>query len=266
MNALNSLARMLCIALFCGSVAAQEPARPASGGAKVSGSLQLGRVAFALPPGDWQVVPLEDMAITKADYSCRCEISGAFVHWPLQQAFAIQLDPTGKQLKAAIYFKASQKSIPTLKVWFTTACEARAPALHRDGVDGNFNYPACLSIEAVESPSTGQQAELEAALWTWMKANGVESPHVLLAAKYFKYGTGELVWVLQYVNPDLHGIKPATQRSPGEWTPDAVKADPQKSDYLARLKSWSLGMAEESRRSLRERKPKEASLPAIPSM
>jgi hypothetical protein len=190
MNPLHSLVRLLGIALFCGSVAAQQAAPPASGGAKVSGSLQLGRVAFALPPGEWQVVPLEDMWITKADYSCRCEISGAFVHWPLQQAFAIQLDPTGKQLKAAIYFRASQSTIPLVRVWYTTACEARAPALHRDGIDGNFNYPACLSIEAVESPSSGNLAELETSLWNWMKANGVETPHVLLSTKYFKYGHG----------------------------------------------------------------------------
>lgn len=263
MIAFNSLVRVLCIALWCTMVAAQQPA-PA-GGAKVSGSLQLGRVAFALPPGEWQVLPLEDFTIGKDDYSCRCEISGAFVKWPVQQAFAIQLDPAGTQLKAAIYFRASQSTIPLVRVWFTNACEARPAALHRDGLDGNFNYPACLFIEAVESPSTGSQAALETALWNWMKANGVETPHVLLTAKYFKYGTGEHVWALHYVNPDHHGMKAAVQRVPGEWSPEAVKADPRKSDYLARLKAWSYKMTEESRRSLLHRKP-EASLPTIPSM
>jgi hypothetical protein len=266
MNALIALGRILCVALWCGSVVAQQPAPPAGNATKASGSLQLGRVVFALPPGEWLVVPLEDLAIVKADYSCRCEMTQGLRRWPVQQAFAIQLDPVKAHLKAAIYFRASQATIPMVRVWFTTACEAQGTALHRDGIDGNFNYPACLSIEALESPSIGQQAGLETWLWDWMKANGVEVPHVLLAAKYLKYGAGDHVWVLQYVNPDLYGIEPATPRSRGEWTPEIVKADPQKSEYLARLKTWSSRMAEESRRSLREGKPKEASLPALPSL
>lgn len=263
----HCLARLLFIALWCGSVAAQQLAPPANGGATVSGSLQLGRVAFALPPGQWQVVSLEELAILKTDYSCRCEQSWAGIHrWPVQQAFAIQLDPVNKQLKAAVYLRASQATVPMVKVWFTTACDARETALHRDSIDGSFNYPACLTIEALESPSAGHQAELETRLWDWMKANGVEVPHVLLAVKYLKYATGDHVWVLHYVNPDHHGITPAAQRKRGEWSPEAVKGDPKKSEYLARLKSWSQKMAEESRRSLRENKPNEASLPAIPSM
>ncbi|MEO5671946.1 MAG: hypothetical protein ABIR26_14745, partial [Ramlibacter sp.] len=267
MNVLASLARFLFIALWCTTVAAQQTEPPTGSRTKVSGSMQLGHVAFALPPGEWQVVPLEELAVLKTDYSCRCEQTWAGIHrWPVQQAFAIQLDPVKNQLKSAIYFRASQATVPMVKVWFTNACDARGVVLHRDSIDGSFNYPACLTVEALESPSTGHQAELEARLWDWMKANGVEVPHVLLAVKYLKYATGDHVWALHYVNPDQHGIKPAAQRSPGEWAPDVVKADPQKSEYLARLRSWSFKMADESRSSLRAGKPSATNLPAIPSM
>lgn len=257
----------LCTALGVGSAGAQQLPAAGSAGMKVSGLLQLGRVAFALPPGEWQVLPMEDIAIRKTDYSCRCERTQSLGdHNPVQQAFAVQVDPVTRQLKAAMYFRASQSTIPLVRVWLNTACEARSSPLHKDGMDGNFNHPACLTIEAIEAPSTGPQQEIENWLWDWMKANGVEFPHVLLAAKYAKYGAGEHVWALQYVNPEVHGVRPPAQRHPGEWSLDAVKADPQKSEYLDRFKVWSYKLAQESRRSLVDRKPKEPGLPAIPSM
>ncbi|GAB2581270.1 hypothetical protein GCM10027034_10560 [Ramlibacter solisilvae] len=248
-------------------MAAQQLPPAGSAAMKASGLLQLGRVAFALPPGEWQVLPMQDIEIRKTDYSCRCErTQSSGDHYPVQQAFAVQVDPATRQLKAAMYFRASQSTIPMLRVWLTTACEARSSPLHRDGMDGHFNNPACLTIEAVDGPSTGPQQEVETWLWDWMKANGVAIPQVLLAAKYLKYGTGEQVWALSYVNPDAHGISPSAQRNREEWSPDAVKADPRKSEYLARFKAWSYKMAQESRLSLLDHKPKEPGLPAIPSM
>jgi hypothetical protein len=269
MVAAASLTRLvaLCAGLWAGAVAAQQLPPAVSAGMKASGVMQLGRVAFALPPGEWQVLPMQDIAIAKTDYSCRCERTQSLGdHSPVQHAFALQVDPATRQLRAAMYFRASQTTIPMVRVWLTNACEARSSPLHKDSMDGNFNYPACLTIEGVEGPSTGPQQEIETWLWDWMKANGVEIPHVLLAAKYLKYGTGEHVWALLYVNPDVHGISPAAQRNLAEWSPDAVKADPQKSEYLARFKAWTYKMAQESRLSLVDRKPKAPGLPAIPSM
>ncbi|HXE49707.1 MAG TPA: hypothetical protein VN663_15110 [Ramlibacter sp.] len=269
MVAAASLARLvsLCAALWVGSVAAQQLPAAGSAAMKASGLLQLGRVAFALPPGEWQVLPMQDIEIRKTDYSCRCErTQGLGDHNPVQHAFAVQVDPVTRQLRTAMYFRASQSTIPVVRVWLTSACEARSPPLHKDGMDGNFNYPACLTIEAVEGPSAGPQQEIETWFWDWMKANGVEIPHTLLAAKYLKYGTGEHVWALLYVNPNVYGISPTAQGNRGEWSLDAVKADPQKTEYLAKFKAWSYRMAKESRLSLVDRKPKEPGLPAIPSM
>ena len=67
MVAAASLARLvvLCAALWAGCVAAQQLPAAASPGMKASGLLQLGRVAFALPPGEWQVLPMPDMEIRK---------------------------------------------------------------------------------------------------------------------------------------------------------------------------------------------------------
>jgi len=269
MVAAAPLARLvgLCIALWVGSVAAQQLPTAGGAGLKASGLLQLGRVAFALPPGEWQVLPMQDIEIRKTDYSCKCErTQSTGDHYPVQHAFAVQVDSVTRRLKAAMYFRASQSTIPTLRVWLTNACEARPSLLHRDGMDGNFNHPACLTLEAVEGPSAGPQQEIESWLWDWMKANGVETPPVLLAAKYLKYGTGEHVWSLLYVNPDVPGVSPVAQHDRAEWSLDAVKADPKKSEYLARFKAWSYKMAQEARLSLLDRKPKEPGLPAIPSM
>jgi hypothetical protein len=263
-----SSARLVALwaALTVGSVAAQQLPAAGSVDMKASGVLQVGRVAFALPAGEWQVLALPDTEIRKTDYSCRCERTQTLGdHSPVKHAFAVQTDPVTRQLKAAMYFRASQATIPVLRVWFTTACEARSSPLHRDGMDGNFNFPACLTIEAVEAPSAGPQQEIETWLWDWMKANGVEIPRVLLAAKYLKYGTGEHVWALGCVNPDVPGIDPSAQSDSGGWSLDAVKADPQKAEYLTRFKAWSYQMAQASRRSLLDRRPKEAGLPPIPS-
>ncbi len=267
MTTATSLVRLLglCVVLWNGCVAAQQT--PPSSATTAFGVLHVGRVAFALPPGDWQVLPLPDTEITKNDYSCRCERTQSLGdHSPVKHAFAVQVDPATRQLKVAMYFRASQSTIPLVRVWNTTACDARSTPLHRDGLDGNFNFPTCLTIEEVEGPTTGPQQDIETWFWDWMKANGVAVPHVLLAAKYLKYGTGVHVWALSYVNPDFYGINPAAQRSPGEWSQAVVKADSRKLEYLAQFKVWSNKMAQESRNSLRDQKPKEAALPAIPSM
>lgn len=125
-----------------------------------------------------------------------------------------------------MYIRASQSTIPLVRVWLTTACEARSSPLHKDGMDGNFNY--LHASRSRRSKALPRDRSKRSKPGSGMKANGVEIPHVLLAAKYLKYGTGEHVWALQYVNPDVHGISPTAQRNRGEWSLDAVKVDPQK--------------------------------------
>src|SRR4051794_820277 len=116
MGAAATLARIIavCAALWVGCVAAQQLPAPGSVDMKASGWLRLGRVAFALPPGEWQVLPLQDIEIRKTDYSCKCErTQSTGDHYPVQHAFAVQVDPDTRQLGAAMYFRASQSTIPT---------------------------------------------------------------------------------------------------------------------------------------------------------
>jgi hypothetical protein len=105
MVATASLARLVafCAAFWVASVAAQQLPTAVGAGIKASGVLQLGRVAFALPPGEWQVLPMQDIEIAKTDYSCRCERTQSLGdHSPVKHAFAVQVDPVTRRLGAAI--------------------------------------------------------------------------------------------------------------------------------------------------------------------
>lgn len=252
-NAIATSAFLLSFVLA--PAAAQDaPTIPAS---SVSGPLKLGRFVFALPPGQWQLIPVEGFTTTT---------TGEGARRPVARMLAVQVDPASRRLKSAAFFMATQVTAPNISSWNGNACNDPPSPLHRDMLDGNFNFPACLVTDYWIVPAT-PTGSVGPKLVEWLKANDIAIPGTLLWSRYVKYQGGDFVWAVHYVNPEAFGMPASVERTRvrSEWNPAALKGDAVRSDYLEQFKKWGYAMSASARATLIDGTPREEALPALPA-
>ena len=252
-STIATLVVLLCCALQ--PVAAQGI--PDSAAPTVSSPLKLGRFVFALPPGEWQLIPVEGTAATTAGEGARR---------PVARILAVQIDPVARRLKAGAFFMATQVTSPNVTSWNGNACNDPPSPLHRDMLDGNFNFPACLVTDYWIVPASRPTGLVGPKLWDWLKANNIDLPGTLLWARYVKYQGGDFVWAVHYVNPEAFGLPPSLGRTrvTSEWNQATLKGDAERSAYLEQFSKWGYVMSASARATLVGGSAGESSLPSVP--
>ncbi len=248
---------VIVMLVFCAARPVAAQLAPGVTGAAVTGTLALGRSVFALPPGDWQLIPVEDALTT---------VAGEAVRRPVARAILVQVDAPAHRLRAASYFMATGVTAANISSWNTSVCQEPALPLHRDMLDGSFDFPACLVTDYWIVGANRPTGLVGARLWDWLKANEIEIPSALLWSRYVKYRGGDFVFAVHYVNPEAFGIPPSVERSryKSEWNASSLKGDALRSAYLERFKKWGYVMATSYRATLLDGGAKERGLPAFP--
>jgi hypothetical protein len=250
---MKSIIGLIACVSFCLTCNAQV-----SEGAKMSGSVPVGDRQFALPPGEWQVVAVSDGFVTTG-----VDRTGAN-----RTVYLVQVDG-GKHLIAIMQVVASLSSIAGNSSWTSEPCK-RGDTLHRDTLDGNFKYPACLLINHLTNFWQGEVPgnPVQAKIWTWLRDNKIDVPYTAIMAEYSKYFAGDFAVVRVWLSPDAAGIEPAPRVSwsASPWHPKLIKDNTQRQAYVDSVKVWANAMVVSSRNSFMGSKTAVAPLPALPGV
>ena len=136
--------------------------------------------------------------------------------------------------------------------------------MRRDGLDGNFKFPACLTTHHWTFPASRPSDVVWARVWDWLGENGITRPRHILWTRYVKYLAGDYVIVTHYVNPDAVGFQSAADGR-SEWSASAIQSDSARAAYVDRFNAWGLQMGVNARASLTDGKPRQAPLADLPA-
>jgi hypothetical protein len=250
MKSILGLIACVCFCLTCHAQVAE--------GAKLSGAVPVGDRQFALPPGEWHVVTVSDGFVT----------TGVDRKGANRTVHLVQIDGD-KHLIAMVQVVATLSSIAGNSSWSNEPCK-RTDTLHRDTLDGNFKFPACLLINHVTNFWQGEipTNPVGAKMWTWLHDNKIDVPYTAIVAEYSKYFAGDFAVVRVFLSPDAAGIEPAPRVSwnASPWNPKVIKESPQRQAYVDAVKVWSTVMVASSRESFMGSKTAATPLPALPGV
>jgi hypothetical protein len=251
----SDVMRRLFVFLFSLLLAGQAIAQdvPAEGSV-IKNQLIIGRSTFALPPGDWTVVTTNTSEV---------KVNGIGRGSGAASVYLAQRDAEGTYI-ASLSYRVPLASTAVAS-WTDTLCN-RKDTLYRDAFSGRFDFPECLLINHVvpfwvNVPTNSADRKI----WDWYKENKVKLPIAVLLGSYRKYFAGDYVQVDIAVNPEYFGEEKSLKSiwAESEWHPLVIKNDPKRLAFVENFKRWLYVMAGDASFTLKERKPKLATLPAF---
>jgi hypothetical protein len=226
-------------------------------GTVIKGALQIGSRSFALPPGDWTVVAVSEGPVT---------MDGVDKRGTFSRVHVVQLDP-GNHFVAAILYQTTTSSIGGVDSWTAEPCK-RTDTLFRDTLDGNFKFPACLLVNHVTNFSNSQswRSASDAKVYAWLSNRKVELPYAVVSSQYTKYGPGDFVSALVWLNPEVAGLDPTPRSSwrDSPWQRDLLGKDPQRVAYIDKVKAWDSVFVASVRESFMGSRTASVALPPLP--
>lgn len=244
---------LCCLWLFATSAAiAQVPE-----GAVVKGALPIGSRSFALPPGDWTVVAVNEAPVTMDGIDKR----GTF-----SRVYLVQVD-AGRHFVAAMLYQATTSSLGGVDSWTAEPCK-RTDTLYRDTLDGNFKFPACLLVNHVTNfrDPKSQRSAFELKISSWFDERKIELPYSVISNEYTKYGPGDFVAARIWLNPEAAGMGPTDRgtwkNSP--WHPRLIAKDPERVAYIEKVKAWDAVFVASVRESFMGSRTASIALPPLP--
>jgi hypothetical protein len=242
---------------FILSFAAMSFAQETKVGEDVSGQITVGKAIFALPPGKWHVV---------AERIDRTNLTGGGIGGEVKQNYLVQRDAENRFL-AALFIRATISST-VVSSWSDATCN-RKDTLHRDTLRGNFNFPECLLINHLTNFWGGDipSNEFDKKIWHWFKEKNVKLPFNVLSAIYTNHFAGDQVRYSIQVNTEINGLVDIDKKTWGTspWHVELIKNDPKRLAYFEEFKKWTDAVVKNGRGSLRDTKPLDSELPALPS-
>jgi hypothetical protein len=244
-------ATLLLLAEFCWADTAV--------GEEAIGSIALGKRSIALPPGKWTVIA-ESVADARLDGVSR---GGGGI----KSQYLLQTDAQ-KNFVAGINVRTTLSSVAASS-WTDTTCDKK-DTLHRDTLDGNFKFPACFLINHFVGFWQGGAPEnkYNLAIWNWFKTNEIKLPKTAIFAANSKHFAGDFMVMTVWLNPDIAGIKPddKTVWNESGWHPGLINTSPEKIAYIQEVKKWGESLIQNTRSSVLDGSPKQASLPKLPGL
>ncbi|MDB5874653.1 MAG: hypothetical protein JWQ07_4095 [Ramlibacter sp.] len=221
-------------------------------GTRASGTYKLGRVTFALPPGDWFMVQMSDTVTGSS--------AGESNRRPVGRVTGFQVDPTERRISGMVYFMASLISTPNNSSWNNTICELPGSVLRRSVLEGNtMKLPACLVTNWWRLPFERPSDGVGSVLWDWTVENGVTPPRVMVWTRHARYQGSDFLAAVHYVNPEVLGFV-----STDDWSEAALDRDADKSDWVNRFTDWGVLMSATAEGTLNGGSPLKAPLPPWP--
>ena len=216
--------------------------------------LQVGKMAVALPPGDWRVLNQREARVNMT--------SGPGSS--TETKYLIRVNEKNQWVGAISV--AATKHSGVVTDWTDSVCN-RTDMLWIKQTDGNFKFPACLFINHSHPVWTNvPNNEFDKTIFDWYRVNKIELPKTALAVGYRKYFSGDYVTVRFDINPELVGFSPDTgnSRASSQWHPDLIKEDAGKVRYVDALQKWAETMEIPYRNSLRSGSPGDNTLGLCP--
>ncbi|BCO26329.1 hypothetical protein MIZ03_1209 [Rhodoferax lithotrophicus] len=125
--------------------------------------------------------------------------------------------------------------------WTDTPCK-RENYLWKRSIGGEFKDVNCVTINHLVSFFSTPTGEFQQILVS-MKDAGVEIPPTVLRTTFTRYEANgrRLVYVVD-VNPEQYGVDrdATTPWGSNGWYKDFISRDPQRVEFLARLKKWAI--------------------------
>jgi hypothetical protein len=223
-----------------GAAFAEEPAV----GDVIQSALEVGKLRVALPPGNWRVVSEETGKATTSEGIPTGAMFKAF--------HLVQYDPD-KRFISSFHARTTTSSGKPLE-WRSKLCD-REDTLLRAPLGGPAHSQDCVLVNHLVrfyEARPRERGEREA--WQWVQSNDLKVPKTVIEVqeRFFK-GT-DYLWVTYTVNPEIVDFVPSTITGwrESEWHPNFVKTDPERRDYVERLKAWVMANAKVHQAALRD--------------
>jgi hypothetical protein len=233
---------MLAAACLAGAgpAAAEEPAV----GEIVSSTLELGPLRVALPPGKWNVI---------AEHSGRASSSdGAPTGTTYKGLYLVQYDQD-KRFISSFYARATLPGGRPVE-WRDKTCE-REDTLHRAMLGGPAHSQDCVLVNHLVRFFQAKPREfIDRDAHRWLESNDIKLPKTVIEVRERFFKGADYLWVNYTVNPEIVDFVPSTVSDwrQSEWHPNFVKTDPERLQYVERLKSWVMANAKVHQAALRD--------------
>ena len=170
------------ISLVSPSHAQVQPAE----GTVLTGSVQIGSRQFALPPGEWTVMAVDEKPVTAAGIDKIGKYGLVYV---------VQTDG-GNRFVAAMLYQSTFSSVGGVPSWTSEPCK-RTDTLYRDTLDGNFNFPACLMVNHITNfwDPASKGSAFDAKIMAWYQDRKVQLPYTAVSSDYDEVKARDAVFV-----------------------------------------------------------------------
>lgn len=237
--------RLIAAILAAAGLAGAGPAAadPAVGEI-ITSALELGQLRVALPPGKWNVVAEHTGRASSAD--------GAPAGTTFKGMYLIQYDQD-KRFISSFYARATNPGGKPVE-WRDKTCN-REDTLFRAELGGPAHSQDCVLVNHLVRFFNGKPREqVERDAQQWIERSDIKLPKTVIQVQERFFKGADYLWVNYTVNPEIVDFVPSTMTDwrQSEWHPNFVKTDPERQQYVERLKGWVMANAKVHQAALRD--------------